>query len=157
MLKTKTFLSIIILLLVLFKSESAQAQNLVLWHSDGTTTEVELYTQPRVLFEKDKVLVTSPVIYLEYNKNDIIRFTYKGKSTGIISPSLEADFEQKDGQIIFHDIKSANQLAVYKTNGLRVPVHFVIQGKDALLPLSSIPSGVYLFCVNGQTSKFTKK
>ena len=97
------------------------------------------------------------VIYLEYNKNDIIRFTYKGKSTDIISPSLEADFEQKDGQIIFHDIKSADQLAVYKTNGIRVPVHFVIQGKDAIFPLSSIPSGVYLFCVNGQTSKFTKK
>ena len=155
--KPKTILTIIILLLALFNSEPLHAQSLILWHSNESTTEVELYTQPRVEFVNDKVLVTSPVINLEYDKNDIIRFTYEGKGTGISLPTKDSDFEQKDGHIIFHDIKSADKVAVYKVNGIRVPIQLSIQGKDAFLSIASIPSGVYLLSVNGRTSKFTKK
>ena len=65
--------------------------------------------------------------------------------------------EQKDGQIIFHNVKSTHDVAVYKANGIRVPVKIVFQECNAVLSLSQIPSGVYLFSVNGRTSKFTKK
>lgn len=155
--RPKTILSITILLLSVFGGRTVHAQSLILWHSNESTTEVELYTQPRVEFVNDKVLVTSPVVNLEYNKNDILRFTYKGKGTGISLPTKDSDFDQKDDHIIFHDIKSADKVAVYKVNGIRVPVQLSIQGKDAILSLASIPSGVYLLNVNGQTSKFTKK
>lgn len=150
-------LSIMILLLALFNSESVQAQSLILWHSDGKTTEVELYTQPRVLFVKDKVLVTSPVIDLEYDKNEIVRFTYKGENTNVGSQLKETDFEQKEGQMIFHNVKSVDKVAVYKANGIRIPVHLSFQGNSAVLSLAPIPSGIYLLSVNGQTTKFTKK
>ena len=155
--RLKTILTIIILLLALFNSGLLHAQSLILWHSNGNTTEVELFTRPRVEFVNEKVLVTSPVINLEYDKNDVVRFTYRGKGTGISLPTKDSDFEQKDGQIIFHNIKSADKVAVYKVNGIRVPVQLSIQGKDAVLFIASIPSGVYLLSVNGQTSKFTKK
>ena len=55
-----------------------QAQTLVLHHADGTTTDVELYTQPRVEFQNDRVLITSPVLSMDYAKADVLRFTYKG-------------------------------------------------------------------------------
>lgn len=155
--KPKTILTIIILLLALFNSKPLHAQSLILWHSNGNTTEVELYTQPHVEFVNDKVLVTSPVINLEYDKNDIIRFTYKGQGTDISLPIMESDFEKKDGHIILHDINSADKVAVYKVNGIRVPIQLSIQGKDAVLSIASIPSGVYLLSVNGRISKFTKK
>ena len=155
--KSKTILTITILLLSLFNSEPLHAQSLILWHSNGNTTEVELYTQPRVEFVNDKVLVTSPVFNLEYDKDDILRFTYEGKGTDISLPIIESDFEQKDGLIIFHDVKSVYKVVVYKVNGIRVPIQLSIQGKDAVLSLASIPSGVYLLSVNGRTSKFTKK
>lgn len=141
----------------IIRIQAVTAQTLVLWHSNSNSTEVELYTQPRIEFVNDKVLVTSPVVNLEYDKNDVIRFTYKGKSTGISLPTKDSDFDQKDDHIIFHDIKSADKVAVYKVNGIRVPIQLSIQGKDAVLSIASIPSGVYLLSVNGRTSKFTKK
>ena len=157
--KPHSILITTILLLALFCSGSLNAQNLILWHSDGTTTEVDLLNRPLVKFVKDKVLVvTSTIINLEYDKNDVLRFTYSGSmEDGINSPVAEANMEQKDGRIIIHDVKTVDKVAVYKTNGIRVPVHFSFQGNDVVLSLSQIPSGIYLFSVNGRTSKFTKK
>ena len=153
----KTKLISFIALLLIVGGMKAQAQTLVLWHSDGTTTDVELFTKPNVLFKNSKVFVTSSVASLEYDEKDIVRFTYKGKNTGIALPSIDSDCLQENGQLIFHHIKSSDKVALYKTNGVLVPIHLNIHGETATLPLSSIPSGVYLLNVNGRTSKFTKK
>lgn len=154
--KLKTIFTVLLLFAV-FGIGKIHAQVLILWHPDGTTTDVDLYTQPRIQFVKDKMLITSSVIDLEYDRNNIIRFTYKGKNTGINVLTTDSNVEQKEDQIIFHDVMSLDHVAVYYTNGIRVPVRPSIQGNDAILSLSSLPSGVYLVCVNGQTSKFTKK
>ena len=151
----QTFITV--LLLIILGSMKVHAQTLVLWHSDGTTTDVELFTQPNVRFVKDKVLVTSSVVNLEYDEKDVIRFTYKGKSTGITSPLPDSDYSQENGQIVFHNVKATDKIALYKANGIRVPARLSLQGNSATLSLSSIPSGIYLLNINGHTSKFTKK
>lgn len=150
-------LTLSVILLALYGSCTAYAQKLVVWHFDGSTTEIELFTQPLVQFSGDKVLVTSPVINLEYGQNDIIRFTYRDIDTKISMPEARTDIEQKDGQIVFHNVSSSDKVAVYKADGIRLPVQFIFQGGNAVLPLSSFPSGIYLLSVNGRTSKFTKK
>ena len=155
--KSKLFTLCTILLMTLFGFGTAHAQNLVIWHSDGSTTEIELFTKPLVQFAGDKVLVTSPVINLEYDQNDVVRFTYKDIDTKISTLEARTDIEQKDGQIIFHNMSSADKVAVYRADGVRLPVQFSFQGGNAVLSLSFLPSGVYLFSVNGRTSKFTKK
>lgn len=155
--KARTNLKMVVLLWGLFCCGFVNAQNLILWHADGTTTEVELYTQPQVKFEKEKVLVTSSIINIEYDKSDILRFTYRGKETVLNSPKTKnSGIEQKDGQIIIHDIKSTDRIAIYKANGIRLPIQLSIQDGSAILSLSSIPAGIYLLSVNNLTSKFTK-
>ena len=155
--KPRFISSTIALLLSIVFGVVVQAQTLVLWHSNGTTTDVELFTQPNVQFKNDKVLVTSSVINLEYDKQDVICFTYKGKNTGITSPAHDSDYSQENGQIVFHNVKSTNKIALYKANGIRVPVRLALQDNSVILSLSSIPSGIYLLNINGRTSKFTKK
>lgn len=149
--------TIIVLLLTMVGNGETQAQSLILWHSDGTTTDVELFTQPNVRFVKDKVLVTSSVANLEYDEKDIIRFTYKGKNTAISSPLIDSDYSHEDGRVVFHNIKSTDKIALYNTNGIRIPVRLIVQGSSAILPLSSVPSGIYFLKINGRTSKITKK
>lgn len=136
---------------------TASAQTLVLHHANGTTTDVELFTMPQVKFQDDKVLITSTVLDMEYPKTDVLKFTFKGGTLGISSPKEQADYSQENGQLVFHGIKSTDKLAVYAVNGIRVPVHLQYSGSSATLPLSSIPSGVYVLSVNGRTSKFTKR
>lgn len=133
------------------------AQTLVLHHNDGTTTNVELYTKPLVKFQDDKVVVTSTVFNMEYPKEDVLRFTYHGRLSAISETKGKVDCTREDGQLVFHGIRVADKVAVYKPNGIRVPVRLTSTGTDAVLPLSQIPSGVYLLNVNGRTSKFTKK
>jgi len=136
--------------------QQASAQTLVLHHPGGTTTDVELYTQPRVEFVGDKVLITSTVLNMEYPKDQVLRFTYKGGSLGVTAPKTEADMSRDGDRLVFHNVKGTDQVAVYTANGIRVPVRLQRSGNTAMLPLSQIPTGVYLLSVNGRTSKFTK-
>ena len=130
---------------------------LVLHHADGTTTDVQLYTQPQVRFEGDRVLITSTVLDMDYAKEDVITFTYKGNGTGIGIPKAEADYSQEGDCMVFHGIASTSKVAVYNSNGIRVPARLSAAGDDVTLSLSSIPQGVYILSVNGKTSKFMKR
>lgn len=149
-------ISVLLCLMSLLGIRQATAQTLVLWHADGTQTDVQLYTQPQVKFQGDKVLITSTVLNMEYPKSDILRFTYKGSFTGINNPTVKANYAEQDGQLIFNGVKPQDKIAVYTVSGIRVPVTIQRTGDTAVLPLSAIPSGVYLLNVNGRTSKFTK-
>ena len=136
---------------------TASAQTLVLQHANGTTTDVELYTQPQVKFQNDKVLITSTVLDMEFPKENVLRFTYKGSTVGISSPNAETEYTKEGNRLVFHNVKSGDEVSVYKTDGIRVPVRLTRAGSDIVLHLSAIPSGVYLLNFNGQTSKCTKQ
>lgn len=133
------------------------AQTLVLHHANGTTTDVDLYTMPQVKFQDDKVFITSTVLEMEYPKTDVLRFTYKGRSSGISEAKTKANVSQKNGLLVFNGIKASDKIAVYTVKGILVPVHIHRSGTSATLPLSAIPSGAYLLSVNGRTSKFMKR
>lgn len=154
--KTKKILASIFVLAGLCCGQRAAAQTLVLHHPGGQTTDVELFTQPRIEFQNDKVLITSPVLNIEYPKDDVLRFTYKGSDDAIDMPKADADVQRDGDHLVFHGIKSQDQVAVYTVNGIRVPVRLQYSGNDAALTLSQIPQGVYMLSVNGRTSKFTR-
>lgn len=134
----------------------ASAQTLVLHHANGTTTDVQLYTMPQVKFEGDKVLITSTVLNMEYPKQDVLRFTYKGGTLGISSPNAKGNVSQENGHLVFHGIKVTDPIAVHTSNGIRVPVRIQRGGSTATLPLNALSKGIYLITINGRTFKFTK-
>lgn len=153
--QTKMILLVVCLMASLGISRTS-AQTLVLHHANGTTTDVQLYTMPQVRFDGDRVLITSTVLNMEYPKQDVLRFTYKGVSTGVSSPNAKANVSQENGQLVFHGVKATDKIAIHTANGIRVPVRICRSGSTATLPLNAIPSGVYMLTVNGRTSKFTK-
>ena len=149
---------ILLFLLTMLICMNAKAQTLVLHHPDGTTTDVELYAQPRIEFQGDHVLITSTVLDLEFSKQDILRFTYNsGITLGIRNSKEKVNYSQENGQLVFSGIKSTEHIAVYNSKGIRVPVRITHNGSDATLSLNAIPKGVYLLSVNGRTSKFAKQ
>lgn len=152
----RIILAILLMFGICMQKIAAQTQVLVLQHADENTTEVELYTKPKVTFEGDKLFVKSSVIDLEYQVGDVVRFYYKGRGTDIKGLQSNVDYEQRDEQLVFHNIKSEDNVAVYKLNGIRIPVHVTFSDDKASLPLSSIPAGIYLLSVNGKTVKFKK-
>ena len=147
---------LLFLTLLCLSSLTAKGQTLVIYHANGTTTDVELFTMPKIQFENGKVIITSTVFDMEYPKEDVLRFSYKGVTNNIKTPESDADYSRENGQLVFRGIKQTDKVAVYNTNGIRVPVRLARSGNDVSLPLASIPSGVYVLSVNGRTSKFTK-
>lgn len=147
----------ITLLLMLFCSHHAVAQTLVLHHANGTTTDVELYNMPLVQFSGDKVTITSTVLDMEYPKEDILRFTYRGSADALRAVKAEADYSLEDGQLVFHGISQTDNVAVYNAAGVRVAACLMHRGDNVSLSLASISAGVYVLSVNGKTSKFTKR
>lgn len=137
-------------------SARVSAQTLVLHHSNGTTTDVELYTEPSVKFTADKVLVTSSVLNMEYDIDDILRFTYKGDETDIDSPKSDGGYTREHDRIVFHDMKSIHDVNVVTLKGHRLATRLILSGTDVVLPLSEIPSGMFLITVRGKTFKVTK-
>lgn len=152
--KHKRFLLFFALVLA---ANTLRAQTLVLHHADGTTTDVDLFTTPRIHFQNDKVLITSTVLDMEYSKDDIFRFTYKGIATNIDKPTNNENFKQENDKLVFYGVKAADNIALYKQNGIRVPVRVQKNGSMITLPLSHLSQGIYILNVNGRTSKFTKR
>lgn len=150
-------ISFVLCILMLMGVSMVSAQTLVLHHANGSTTDIELYTMPQVKFQDDKVFITSTVLDMEYPKADVLRATYKGSASGIIDTKAKANVSQENGQLVFHGIKSSDKITIYTANGIRVPVRIQFNGSSAILPLSAIPSGIYLLNVNGRTTKFTKR
>lgn len=155
--KQAKMIPLVVCLLTLMGVSKVSAQTLVLHHANGSTTDVELFTMPQVKFQDDKVLITSTVLDMEYPKSDVLRFTYKGSVSGIKDAKAKVNVSQENGQLVFHGIKSSDKIAVYTVKGILVPARIQRSGSSATLPLSAIPSGVYLLSVNGRTSKFTKR
>ena len=152
----KLLTSFLFLIACSLQSLAQNNATLVLWHADGTTTDVELYLRPRIEFTGEKVLITSTVLNMEYPKTDILRFTYKGEGTGIFVPRQDANYSQEGDRLVFHGINAADRVAVYNTNGIRIPVRLFATSDGLALPLSALPKGAYILSVNGRTSKFVR-
>lgn len=155
--KQITKIAITALSLLFYGSQTINAQTLVLLHANGTTTDVELSTQPKVTFSNNKVVITSTILEMEYPKEDVLRFTYKKESTGISEVTNNSSYTQKDGELVFNGLKLSETIALYNVKGIRVPVNIIRKGNKATLSLNHLASGVYLLNVNGKTSKFVKK
>lgn len=134
-------------------------ETLVLWHANGTTTEISLYKKPRITFSADKILIQGTGVNFEYPLEDIVRFTYKKEDiiNEINAPTNQTNFTHDDERIVFNGIKSADEVALYKLNGTRVAIQLNKVDDNYVLPLNSISKGMYLLHINGKTFKIIKK
>ena len=136
---------------------NAQNQVLVLWHANGSTTDVELDTEPTVTFTEDKMQITSTVLDMEFDAEEIVRFTFKGLGSGIDAPKDDVGYLVKDNRIVFHQLEAASSVAVYRSDGIRMPVNLSVEDGNVVLLLSSLPQGTYIMSVNGKNVKFLRK
>lgn len=130
---------------------------LVLWHANGTQTRIELYKQPRVTFGDGTVDILSPVLNQSYPAADVLKFTYEGNGTGISDAKADQPYSSDGERILFDASVRPDQIALYTSDGIRVPVRIQQTDRGAVLPLSAIPTGVYLLTAGSVTSKFVKR
>lgn len=130
-----------------------------IWFADGTSASVQLDTRPQVTFEGNLMKVTSSVQSMEFQADNVLRFTYSGISmpTDVQSAKSEPNFRQDGENLYFHGNVSADKIALYTSDGKAVPVRVKSVGTALCLPLSALPQGIYVLNVNGKTTKIVRK
>ena len=140
---------------------SLQAQEstaLVVWHSDGNTTEVLLSSKPKVVLAEEKVVIKNDEGEMEFDAKDIRRLTYKGEDSGIESvKSKKMSVLRQGDRLIFKDIGQSSDIRVYSVSGQRVSADIEKTGDGLQVSLASLPKGVYMICVEGRNIKFSKR
>lgn len=169
-----TFMRMMALALLVGATSHVHAQEqstLVIWHADGTKTRVELSKKPEIYFSnhywdgekyQDEKSVffylSSEELDLRYPATNVLKFTYeKTPSTDINAPQDGTTYRKEGERIYFDESVTPDKIALYSSNGVKVPVQIQQTERGFSLSLSGIPSGVYMLSVNGKTSKFVKK
>ena len=65
-------------------------------------------------------------------------------------------YTQENGKIIFNGIKDAAKIAVYNSNGTRVPIRFSSYNGLLGFSLASLPTGVYILSIDGKNAKIVR-
>ena len=155
----KKLLMLVVLLGCSLYAFAGNSTTLTIHFKNGTTTDIMLYTRPQVFFEGEQIVIKSPVATLSYPSNEVVRFTYMkdGIPVGISSPDNDGAFKQSNNQIIFNKGVKIENIQLFSEDGkCLTPVISNANGRCAM-SLSSLPAGVYILNVNGQTSKILKK
>lgn len=130
---------------------------LVIWHADNTQTRLELSTRPQVTFSTDSVNVVSTSVSLKYAMSDVLRFSYAKVPSGIQSTNSDLTLRMNGENIYFVGVNSTDKIKLYSLDGKQMPLNLQPTSIGLCMPLSGLPSGVYLVNVNGRTSKFIKR
>ena len=152
----KKLLVLLMAALMLPAAINAQTSTLVLHHADGKTSEVELYTMPRIQMTADKMIISVQGSRQEFDKSDVVRFTYKGINTGISAVKPETRYRVDEDRVTFYGISATDRISVCNAGGVQMPVCLTADGNDAVLLLTQLPSGVYLVTINDRTLKFIR-
>ena len=152
----KKLLILLIVVLMLPAITKAQTPTLVLHHADGKTSEVELYTMPRIQMTDTKMVITVQGSIQEFDKSDVVRFTFKGVGTGISAVKSETRYRVDEDRVTFYGVSSTDRISIHNASGMQIPIRLTIDGNDAVLSLAQLPQGVYLVTINGRTLKFIR-
>ena len=149
-----------IILLVCFMIANLQtkAQSLLLNHSDGSTTEITLNRHPIVKFTDDKIEIHSTLFNMQFDATNVLGFSFSNVNTSIDKILfINIYIENNKESIIFHNIGNPDNYEVYDINGIKIKTNVIYSNNSLLIPLSSLPSGMYIINIDGKTHKIMKQ
>ena len=148
-------------------SEEADSTSIALrlHFNDGSVVTYLLSRRPRVTFSDGNIIITTNSIEATYPTSDIAKLTYRyqedseeeDEESGIDNILVdETSFNIKGGVIMLSGFTEGSTARVYTIGGLMVQ-SVQMESGSCSIPLSSLPSGVYVISVNGKSFKIAKK
>ena len=156
--KLKTFLKTIVLLFVLFWSESVQAQRLVVLQKDGSKVSYDLDELPITTFTKEDLVITTKTTQISYPMATIYRYTYEDVPEGVNDVKNGGISISHDGDnIVVNGLGNGRSVTVYSVDGIQLLEKRSDGSKRTILSHSKLPAGVYVIKADNITYKFTKR
>ena len=156
--RSKTILTITILLLTLFFSENICAQRLVIWQKNGTKVSYDLDERPKTTFTAEDLVITTATATLSYPLAKIQRYTYEGGALSVKDVKTDGISISHEGDnVIVKGLTNGKYVTVYSIDGKQLKAKRS-DGSDSLtLSLANLPAGVYMIKADEITYKFLKQ
>ena len=129
---------------------------LVVWHKDGTSTEVAFKTKPTVRFSDKKMIVESEGSTMEFDCTELLRITYGEMGSGITEPHVEPQITVSHGELVLRHIDPTTPITVHTVSGQPATVSLRRQADTAWISLSHLPKGVYVIKAGNKNIKYSK-
>lgn len=132
---------------------------LIVTTKDMQTHQFALTDRPQVRFNGDQLVVLSDRTDASYPLANVLRFHYEKVSyVGIYDHEDQSPDLSYDGNVlIISNIKAGDVASVYGSDGRLVRQLTAQRNGTYRLPLSNLPSGVYLVRTGNTTFKITKR
>lgn len=156
--KSKLLLSLLLGFSIFAKAEN-NPTNLVVWAKDGTKVAYALAEKPKVTFTETDLVITSNDVEVNYNLENMARFTYEDSTSTAITNlrTDESSFKLNGESLLFPALKANSTVSVYSLNGALVFKKTIRQNGEYAFPLSNLNTGVYMINVNGLSYKIVKR
>jgi len=154
MMKQLTVIICLFMLPTLCLGQSLTA--LVVWHKDGTSTEVAFKTKPTVRFSDKKMIVESEGSTMEFDCSELLRITYGDMDSGITDPHEVPQITVSQGELVLRHIDPAASVTIHTVSGQPVTARLRRMADTAWISLSHLPKGVYVIKAGNKIIKYSK-
>ena len=150
---------ILLLLLTIFVSQAAMADDLVLqvWQADGKVMSITLTEQPVTTYSDGQLIIKTTKTTVTFPLEQVVKYTYTD-ATGISTPSAMGSQFSADGEsITFTGLKPNTPVYLYTVAGQLLKTVTATGQSKTVVSVSRFPVGVYVVKANGVTFKITKQ
>jgi hypothetical protein len=134
------------------------------WTSDGESMEFSFAEKPQVIIRDKVFTVSSQFTTMEYEANDILRFTLEDKGIPTkINDSYgnnvdeEVQMQMISERLILSSCKPGSKVNVYSLGGRIVESHRIGADGQVAFSLASYASGIYIVNIGNTNFKIIKK
>ena len=131
---------------------------ILIWHKDGSKTEVALNKEPRITFNEEELLIQSPMIELAIPKKELLKYTF-GSTTETSNETIQVEENRiciDESYILIQENVKVSEVAVYDLLGHKLPVSVQQTGEEVQVSIFSLPSNIYVLKCGQKSIKFRK-
>ena len=158
--KTKYSLLLLLLLLSVQKSiaQSPEYQCIVVETTDGERMEYLLSNNPRIVHNDATVMLTTNSVSVEYQTSNVSKVYFSDVPTSIGNVKTEkGQFLLQQNAVLLKGFDAGEPVALYGADGRQLWQHATDSDGQLMIPLSSLPQGIYIVNTNNQSFKVTRK
>ena len=151
------------LLFVLGKMNSFaqdKVKGIIVELSSGKKMEFRLDDHPKLVFDGQTIKLTADGVQVEYAPLDLMKLTMgqvPNVSSGIEEhTSAQNDIKVEAGFVRLNGFKEGDSIAVYSSNGAKLAEYRIGFNGSLVIPISSLPTGIYEIKTNKQFIKILR-
>ena len=131
---------------------------LVVWQKSGEKVTFNLHDQPETTFGGGKLMIRTNTTSVEYQLENVLRYTYESLFDGIeLQPNEQAVEVTPNGDAVtFRGLKTGATVQLYSINGALID-QCTATGQPLTISVSGKPTGIYIVKSGAACIKLMKK